>query len=1211
VTTSRRDFLKTTAIAGATVAVDRLSAFAEPIPATGPGTSDLQTAPNAEAGAVKYSRGIGVYPGEPSADFGPTLIPDATSYRNLALLRPAFHSSSYDYNLTAQLVTDGIKSEGLPEWIVVSDPSQGPLSKENREVIVDHAPMNTMELRGARAQVDIQLAGGQAAPEIDRIQLFVVSPFQATPASLTFTVSTSEDGRTWEVAGTTSAPTPASTAGYPPDFCPPHHFFTPSIPLDSISRSRFYRIECAMGSGNNPMSVYNTTWKLGQVAFYKGDQRVEVGGPYSFTSAWMSAGSGEEWVYIDLGSRCEFDRVKLYWIARATEGSVQVSDDAENWRDLQSLGGMSGTIDDLKLPQPATGRYVRVLMTRPSSPHGYILSEIEVLGRGGFVAKPKAAPSYGPDRKQLLAGGAWRIQRANLVRDTGEALSKPAFHDADWLVATVPGTVLASYANVGAIPDPNFGQNQLHISDSYFYSDFWYRTEFTAPQKAAHQFAWLNFDGINWKAEVFLNGEKLGRIEGGFMRGQFDVSQKLLPGRVNALAVRIEKNATPGSAKQKTFEVCAKNGGGLGADNPTYHASIGWDWIPTMRGRDIGIWGDVFLTVTEAVTIENNFVSAKLPLPDTSSADLTLQTDIVNHQARPFSGTLHFQLGDDIKVQQRIQLAAGERKTVTLDPSTIPALHMKDPRLWWPVGYGDPYLYVAEISIEAGGKIIDKRAFKAGIRQMTYSEDGGNLRIWINGRRFIARGGNWGFGESMLRYRAREYDAAVRYHREMNFTMIRNWVGQIGDDAFYEACDRHGVVVWQDFWLANPWDGPEPNDNELFLKNVNDLVLRIRNHPSIGLYCGRNEGFPPPPLEQGIRKILGDMHPGLHYIPSSADQVVSGHGPYWANPAKFYFAVADKKLHSEIGAPNIPSLDSVRLMMPEKALWPQALDWGLHDFCLQGAMGGAGFRSIIENSFGGATNAEEWIRLAQFVNYDTYRAMFEAQSKYRMGVLLWMSHSCWPSFVWQTYDYYFEPTAAYYGCKKGSEPLHIQWNCADETIEVVNYNAGKVAGLAATVEILNMDGKRVDLKSATLDSAEDSTTTCIRMKYPAGLSPVHFLRLALNRGSETLSSNFYLRGLEQNDFRAIRQLPAPKLDAKTTSERKGDRWELSTKLQNTGDSPALMVRVKAVREKTGDRILPVIYSDNYIALMPGETRAIVTEVNEVDTRGEKPTIVLG
>jgi Exo-beta-D-glucosaminidase Ig-fold domain/Glycosyl hydrolases family 2/F5/8 type C domain len=1204
--TSRRNFLKTTAIAGATVALDGITTFAEPVQ-----KAAAEAATSATPGPVEYTRGIGIYPGAPAEDFSPLLVADTSStYRNLALLRPAFHSSSYDYNLAAQLVTDGIKDTRLPEWVVVSQPFLGPLPKEQREVILDHSPMASMDLRGAPAQIDIQLGGGDNPPEIDRVQLFVVSPSQATAAALKFTVLASEDGRDWKPIGSTSSPKPASTAGYPPDFSQPDHFFTPSIPFDAPSRSRFYRIECSMGPASQDiMQSYYTTWKLGEVAFFRADKCVQIGGPYSFTSAWMSAGMGEEWVYVDLGSRCEFDHIKLYWIARPADGSVQVSDDAQTWHELQALSAGSDQVDDLKLSQPAQGRYVRVLMTRPSSPHGYILSEIEVFGRGGFTSRPRPAPSPSSDGRLLLAGGSWRLQRENFVTANGESLSRPGFQDADWLVATVPGTVLTSYLNAGAIPDPNFGQNQLHISDSYFHSDFWYRTEFTAPATNPQQMAWLNFDGINWKADVYLNGEKLGRIEGGFMRGRFDITGKLLPGKVNALAVHIEKNVTPGSAKQKTFESTGKNGGALGADNPTYHASIGWDWIPTIRGRDTGIWGDVFLTVTEAVTIEDPFVSAKLPLPDISSADVTITADLVNHHDRPFSGVLRGRIGD-IALEQRVKLAANERKAISLDPTAVPGLRLKNPKLWWPVGYGDPYRYDVQLALESGGKTLDKKSLKAGLRQMTYSEDGGILKIWINGRRFIARGGNWGFGESMLRYRSREYDTAVRYHREMNFTMIRNWVGQIGDEAFWEACDRHGVVVWQDFWLANPWDGPEPDNNALFLSNVKDLLLRIRNHPSIGLYCGRNEGFPPPPLEQGIRKLLGELHPGLHYIPSSADQVVSGHGPYQALPPRLYFNAADTKFHSEIGAPNIPSLDSVRLMMPETALWPQALDWGLHDFCLQGAQNGAAFREMVENNYGGASSAQEWIRLAQFINYDTYRAMFEAQSRYRMGIFLWMSHPCWPSFVWQTYDYYFEPTAAYFGCKKGSEPLHIQWNCAEETVEVVNYSAGSVTGLKAQVEVLNMDGSRKDLKTAGLDSNEDSTVSCIKMSYPAGLTPVHFLRLSLTRGSETISSNFYLRGLQENNFRAIRELPTPKVDAETSTERNENLWTLTTRLSNNTASPALMVRLKVIREKTGDRVLPAIYSDNYIALMPGEFRTIVTQVNESDTRGEKPAIVV-
>jgi Ig-like domain-containing protein/glycosyl hydrolase family 2 len=563
-------------------------------------------------------------------------------------------------------------------------------------------------------------------------------------------------------------------------------------------------------------------------------------------------------------------------------------------------------------------------------------------------------------------------------------------------------------------------------------------------------------------------------------------------------------------------------------------------------------------------------------------------------------------------LEQKITVAGSSSKHVKLDPSTHAALRLENPKLWWPVGYGEPNLYDVELTFEGPHReISDKKAFKAGVRQLTYSKENAALKIWINGRRFVPRGGNWGFGESMLRYRGREYDAAVRYHRDMNFTMIRNWVGQIGEDEFYEACDRHGVMVWQDFWLANPWDGEDPKDNDLFMRNVRDTLLRIRNHASIGLYCGRNEGYPPKPLEEGIRKSLSELHPGIVYISSSADDVVSGHGPYMAMPLNFYFkSGAHEKLHSEMGMPNITTLESVQAMMPAQDCWPQGLTWGLHDFCVQGAQAGGSFQRAIESRYGGATDVAEWVRLAQFVNYEGYRAMFEAQSKHRMGLLIWMSHPCWPSFVWQTYDYYLEPTAAYFGCKKASEPLHIQWNRASEMVEVVNYSGGKVSDLTARVEILNMDGTRKWEKTAPLESQEDSVNSCIPMEYPEGLTPVHFLRLTLARSGEIVSSNFYLRGLQEEDYRAIRQLPTVPLKAATRVEHRDDRWVLTTELHNPSATPALMVRLKAVRERSGDRILPALYSDNYAALMPGERRTVVTELAHADTRGEKPRMVV-
>ncbi len=1218
--TSRRTFLKNSAVAG-TMAVSELSRFgillnSSEMEGATKSKSVSQGSPRMSSNdsANQFTRGISVYPGDPREDFSPELLIDNSNYRNLALHRPAYHSSSYDYNLTAQLVTDGIKDTQWPSWVATSTDSAGALSKVEREFILDHSNTTSITLHGARSAMQIHLGGSKTVPEIDRVDIVVIPPYGTSASNLEFIVSTSDDSRKWQNVGSTSAPEPASVEGYPRDFARLGQLFIPSVPLSPASRSRFWQVECAV-KNTLPQSSY-LQWRIGEVLFFSRSQRVNLGGPYDFMSAWMSEGLGEEWVYIDLGARCSFDRVKLYWIARAAEGAIQVSDDAEHWSDLHLFAAESGALDDIVLPHPARGRYVRVLMKRPTAPDGYVLSEIEVYGRGGPVARPKQTAPKASEihvgERFDLAGSRWRVQRSSLVSADGPTLSTPGFSDADWIVATLPGTVLCSYLNVQAIPDPNFGRNQLYISDSFFYSDFWYRTEFTAPKTDSYQTTWLNFDGINWKAEVFLNGASIGRIEGAFMRGRFEVTDKLRSGQKNALAVRIEKVATPGSCKQKTWESNGPNGGALGADNPTYHASVGWDWIPTIRGRNTGIIGNVYLTTAAAVTLENAFVTTTRPLPDTSSADIIIDIDVVNHlKLLTVVGKLRVRFGD-VQFEQAVSVNASETKHVHLDPSTHPELRRQNPKLWWPVGYGDPHLYDVELEFElAGGTRSDIKALKAGIRQMSYQEDDGALKIWINGRRFIPRGGNWGFSESMLRYRRREYDAALRYHREMNFNMIRNWVGQIGDDAFYEACDRNGVMVWQDFWLANPWDGPNPDDNNLFLSNVRDTVLRIRNHPSIGIYCGRNEGFPPKALDDGIQSILAELHPGLHYIPSSADNVVGGGGPYAAMPLTFYPTMAQyTKLHSEIGMPTIPSVESARAMISKDALWPPGLEWGLHDFCEGGAPRGENFMAMVEQHYGGANNLEEWISLAQFVDYEGFRAEFEAQSKYRMGLLVWMSHPCWPSFLWQTYDYCLEPMAAYFACKNACESLHIQWNRVTDAVEVVNYSAGDVQGLTAVAQVLNIDGSVKWQKSEPLDTLEDSATACMQMEYPAALTDLHFVRLTLLRGQATASTNLYLRCMQEGNFRAIRQLPKLHLKSSTETTRSDDLWRMTTQLHNPSAYPALMVKLTVVREKSGDRILPAIYSDNYFTLLPGERRIICTELSHADTRGETPRVLV-
>jgi hypothetical protein len=1140
--------------------------------------------------AQQYTRGIGVYPGDPREYTGPSLSPDAQAYRNLALHRPAYQSSAYDYNLTAQLVTDGVKETTLPQWIVASTSDAGVLGKNQRELFLDSNVVSSVNVTGDHPWVQFDIEGGAQAPEIDRLDLYLRKIYGPPPAGgWTYIVSGSDDRTTWRELG-------RATGDQWPDMKTDGPSFKQAVAFTAPSRFRSYRIQ---------LSAANVqTWGVAEVVLFDKDQEVRVAGPLHFASAWMSAGSAEEWVSVDLGAVCTFDRVALAWIRRAAEGEIQVSDDATQWKTIQPLPASSNLDDDIHLAQPAHGRYVRILMTKPAEPGSrYILSELEVFGRGGPMPVAKPAPVAQADGTLELSAGNWRLQRASLVAANGEQISAPGFMDKDWMIATVPGTVLTSYLNNEAIANPDFGDNQYAISDSFFCADFWYRDEFVAPAaRQPHQHLWLNFDGINWKAEIYLNGQKVGRIDGGFMRGRFDVTSLVHAGAANALAVRILRNANPGSTKDKAGETV--NGGALGRDNPTYHASVGWDWISTIRGRNTGIWSNVSLSSTGAVTLEDPLLTTTLPLPDTTHADVSIQATLHNQEAHPVSGTLRVRFGS-VTVETPVTLDPSATKTVELVPSAQPSLHLTNPKLWWPVGYGEPNLYPVTLSFVTDGKVSDQTSFQTGIRQFTYSEDGGVLKMWINGRRFIPRGGNWGFPESMLRYRAREYETALRYHRDEHFNMIRNWVGQTGDAAFYEAADRNGVVVWQDFWLANPWDGPDPDDNALFLANAKDYLLRIRNHASLGLFCGRNEGFPPPPIDADLRQLLATLEPGSHFISSSADGPVSGHGPYRVEPLKFYFQNAPEKMHSEMGAPNVVEMDSLRRTMPESAMWPQGSQWLLHDFYPHNP-----FKDQIDQQYGGAANLADWMRLAQFVDYNAYRGMYEGQSKNRLGLLIWMSHPAWPSLLWQTYDYFFATDAGYYGAKKGAEPLHIQWNAATDQVEVVNYSAGDQSGLTAHAEVLNLDGTLKWEKSAILDSREDSTVSSLQMTYPAGLSRTHFIRLTLTRSGKELSSNFYLHGLAEEDYQGIRTLAPARVDAKTGIQRRGAQWQITTRLHNRSATPALMVRVKAVREKSGDPILPALYTDNYIALMPGESKTILVEVQNADTRGEHPRIVL-
>lgn len=1117
----------------------------------GPMTGARALSPVSPDGAK--SRGTGVYPGNPAQYAGPQLKDAGASYRNLALNRIATASSSYDYNLTAQLVTDGIMHDGEAPWLEVLVDGE-PVPRDRREFLFDDKPGTRLEVQGKSPLLTLHFHGMPVS--CTRVQVDGEAGWKAlTQQSVQW--SRSQDGESFSL--------------------------------------RLHKKGCEK-------------YTLNAVSFYDGDVLQDVLPNRHFHSAWKSAGGRDEWVCIDLGAAADIDRIVFHWQNAPVSGTVQISDDGQSWR---NIGPVSEDMDCRE-----SGRYVRALLDRTADGRPFELKEWEILGRGGLVPVAQAAPERQGARQELTRGG-WTLMRASEVSAGGEELSSVGYDDWGWLPATVPGTVLACYVNAGAVPDPNVADMQFHASDSFFRSAFWYRTTFLADCDSPRQF--LHFDGINFRAEIFLNGKRLGQIDGAFREGDFDVTGLLRDGE-NALAVLISPNEHFGTIKEKNAWSTVGNGGTLGADNPTMHATIGWDWLPTVRGRSAGILDDVYLRFTGPVTMKDQFVRTVLPLPDTTYSHVLAEVTLVNHSDRPVEGILKGSFGP-VGFTLRQSLAPGESRLVKAD-----SLLLDSPRLWWPNNYGEPYLYPVKLLFEADGSVSDSCSFFSAVRQWearfdkTEPDRAGctdRLNLYINGKRFTAFGGNWGLSEHLLNYREREYDIAVRYHRDQHFTMIRNWVGQIYDREFFEACDRYGIVVWQDFWLANPADGPVPSDNSRFCKTAREWVRRLRNHPSIGIYVGRNEGNPPSEIDSFLADMTASEHPGIYYLSNSADGPVSGRGPYRALPPKEYRSLFGlEKLHSERGMPVLMNIENLTRALGAENLEPvstlenPARIWGLHDWAL-GYVSGASsaqrtytFNQLLEEAFGKPSGAREFAELSQWISYNGLRAIFESRSAHRQGMLLWMSHPAWPSLVWQTYDYYLEPTAAYFACKNACEPLHIQWNASSGNVEAVSWYACSGENLKASASVLDMNGAALWTRSETVSVGADQTVVCFPLEVPDNVSDAYFVNLVLtDESGRTVSENTYWEGREPGRLETLRTLPMAELSADIRCDRTEEGYKFTLKLTNTGSVPALMVRLKVTDGESGDLVLPVMYSDNYLFIFPGNTREITATVNEEDCKG--------
>ena len=880
------------------------------------------------------------------------------------------------------------------------------------------------------------------------------------------------------------------------------------------------------------------------------------------------------------------------------------------------------------------------------------------------LGKPVASPE--PTGPVIAATGpgewsiaGWRLAEAPKVAAPGETISRAGFDARSWYAATVPGTVLTTLVDRGVYPDPAFGINNTAIPETLARQNYWYRSEFDVPADAIGRHQDLDFKGVNYAAEVWLNGEKLGGMTGAFIRGRFDVTGKLLPGR-NAVAVRVSPPPHPGLNQEESLTSgVGENGGMMMLDGPTFVATEGWDWIPTIRDRNTGLWQGVALRATGYAAIGDAHVVTALPRPDNSVADVEITVPLTNRAAHSVTATVRAAF-DDISVEKRVTLAPGQQTDVVLRPADFPQLSVQHPRLWWPNGYGAATLHDLTLTASVDGRTSDTSKLRFGMRQVTYDlslmdqhgaldrvtidltkaralgqpiVDGSHTGIrkvpngWaaslypgaetssavtplvdapalspylvlrINGVRIAAKGGNIGMDDFMKRVDRARLEPMFRLHKDAHLNIVRNWVGQDTEDTFFDLADEYGMMVLSDFWESTQDYNIETDVPATYLANATDVVKRYRNHPSIVVWFGRNEGVPQPALNEALQKLIHEEDGTRLYMGSSNRVNLQHSGPYnWQRP-EMYFTTHARGFSVEDGTPSLPTLESWQRTMAPADQWPISDAWAYHDWHQVGNGAVKTYTNALAARFGVGTSLPDFERKAQMMQYESYRAIFEGFNAglwtVNSGRMLWMTQPAWPSSAWNIFSSDYDTQASFYGVKKASEPVHVQMNLPDGKIVLVNNTLADLSGVRVRAHAVGVSGQVLGDRIATVAVARQQVGEAFALDLPkltAGGMALIRLTASGADGAE-LSNNFYWQGADDAAYRALTKLAAAPLSATMTRTAAGDETELRVDLVNAGNTPAIEAKL-TVMNADGTQVLPAYFSDNYISLLPGERRVV-------------------
>jgi beta-galactosidase/beta-glucuronidase len=826
----------------------------------------------------------------------------------------------------------------------------------------------------------------------------------------------------------------------------------------------------------------------------------------------------------------------------------------------------------------------------------------------------------------------WKCKAIVAVKDNGELISDPALPVTDWMPATVPGTVLTTQLNNKQIPDPFYGMNNKLIPDIYKtgrdYYTYWFVKDFKENIPKNGSQVYLNLRGVNYSCNVFLNGRQLNEKlhSGMFLRQSYNITKFLSKKGNNRLAVIVYPPDPVGNPNG------GQGGDGTIARNVGIQYTAGWDWIQPIRDRNTGIWDKVTIEKTGAVRITDPHVvtlvpGIRQPAGLQKPAIIQVSAQLKNAADKAVTGFLKYNL-DGKPVSKKVTLKPGETQEVKLNDYAL-----KNPKLWWPNGYGPQNLYHLNLQfVTAANKISDQKNIEIGVRQLTseWNTHTQSRQINVNGQRIFIKGGNWIVSDEMLRFSNARYDAEVRFHHDMNLNLIRVWGGALVErPEFYAACDRYGILVFQDMWGSGDCNGrwPDkaklddqatrrkyPDDHDLYIRSIEDQVKMIRNYASLAIWCGGNEITQPDDILAAVRDTIMPKLDNTRWFVDFSNSLdmgktekgVNGDGPYSIQPISVFWAKKTYPFNSEVGSMGINDYESLKRFIPAaNIIMPEynktggrreRLDsvWRYHTYI--------GYEDYIDK-YGKPKDVKEFAEKAQLVNYDQYRALMEGFSSHMWdwytGTIIWKTQNPWTAMRGQMYDYYLDPNACLYGLHSGSAPVHIMYNPVDSAVSIVNNTFVNLKNVTATVKLYSIAGKATPVTTLIKDLAPSGVMQLLSIKKEIAAAATDkgaFLALRLtDKNKKIISDNIYWLADKNGEYSGLNEIAKSKL---TVTAKRLTKGKISVTLTNSKQAPvAFFNRVSLVNPTTKERVLPVFSSDNYVSVLPGESKTVVLDYN--------------